>query len=110
MSLIPSESKPDLKSLVLFKWKDENGVQQKERVIKRVSADWRDIGILLGLSVAELKEYTTLESVGVFNYWIENGGHPDYPLSWEGLCDLLCDIDHDNIADNVKAALASQGL
>lgn len=41
----------------------------------------------------------------VFSKWIEKDGNPThYPLAWQGLYDLLCNIGHRRIATEVAAA------
>lgn len=45
--------------------------------------------------------------VHVFNQWIQNNGSQNYPLTWEGLHDLLLDIEHATAAEDLKSALAS---
>lgn len=47
----------------------------------------------------------------VFNHWIQNDGHrPNYPLSWQGLYDLLCNIEHRSAAEDMKRKLSKDGI
>ena len=87
--------------------------QKRLEIIKTVCKDWRYIGQLLGQSMGELDgywerspDYSTCCS-RVFDCWINNNGHPSYPLSWEGLYKLLRDIKHGRVANELKKALAS---
>ena len=72
-------------------------------------------GLRLGLNAAELanikqktddnEQRLTL----IFTQWIDNDGHPpQYPLSWDGVCELLYDLDRDKAAEELKQALQRQ--
>ena len=73
-----------------------------------VSSKWRQIGIRTG-QTDHLNEYATkaLHDANqccerVFRVWILKGGHPPrYPLTWQGLYDLLCDIGCNGIANEM---------
>lgn len=88
------------------------------RIIDNVSDKWQDIGTHLGVSQTEQDNFRTksiLENATcctlVFDHWIKNGGHPPhYPLSWEGVYDVLCAINHRGTADNMKECLAKEGI
>ena len=107
--------KPDLGFLSLYKWK-ECGKQKKLEIIKNISAQWQTLGFRVGLTLEECDEIESQDNkihskccVRVFSKWIERNGCRDYPLSWQGLYDLLCDIDKDAVAEKLKRALASLG-
>ena len=82
-----------------------------------VCGKWRNIGIRTGQS-KHLDGYATkaLNDIGiccerVFRYWIDEGGHPPkYPHTWQGLYDLLCDIEHDRIANEMANEKAADGV
>ena len=40
----------------------------------------------------------------VLRQWLDNGS-PDYPLTWEGLLELLNDVDCSQVADDLRGAL-----
>ena len=109
---------PRLDTLTLITWVDGEEREQRLEVIKTISAQWRQIGLLLGQILSELDSYQRMENnsnVGcctrVFSRWINNNGHPPkYPLSWEGLEGLLRDIEHGRAADNLKNGLACMGI
>ena len=46
----------------------------------------------------------------VFDSWINSGGTSVYPLSWRSMYDVLCAIDHQGTAENMKSALARKGI
>ena len=85
---------------------------------KEVSTEWKEIGRLVGLDEPDLTRFKKLEQsdiyeccVRVFRHWIDNDGYsPKYPLSWKGLHDLLYDIDHEALANDLKLTLASKGV
>ena len=93
-------------------------MELKRKIIKKVSDKWKEIGRLVGLDEPDLTRFKKLEQsdiyeccVRVFRHWIDSDGYsPKYPLSWKGLHDLLYDIDHEALANDLKAALASKGV
>ena len=98
-----------------MRWKDRSH-ERKLEIIDTVSSQWRKIGQLIGLSMSQLDNYRQTESNNVvrcsrvFDSWINNNGHLNYPLSWEGLEKLLHDIEHARTADKLRKALASLGI
>lgn len=108
-------SVPSLSEITLLKWKD-GGEIQKLTIIKQVASKWRDIGILLGLTMSELDtiRQNTLNDNHqscqyIFSKWFENNGCLHYPITWEGVEELLMDIEMHTIAKSLKEALASLG-
>ena len=77
-------------------------------IMSVVSSKWRQIGIRTG-QADHLDGYATRAlndnnqcCERVFRAWIAKGGHPPrYPLTWQGLYDLLCDIGHNGIANKM---------
>ena len=72
---------------------------------------------MLGLSTAELgniKQKTDDDEQRfalIFTRWIERDGHPPrYPLSWDGVHELLCDLDRVSAAEELKLALDNASL
>ena len=41
----------------------------------------------------------------VFKDWIANEGHPEYPVSWDSICELLNDVQKGEVAKKLKEAL-----
>ena len=82
-----------------------------------VSGQWRQIGIRTG-QADHLDGYATKAQNDdgkccekVFRVWIAKDGHlPRYPLTWQGLYDLLCDIRHDGIANKMADKKAKEGI
>ena len=84
-------------------------------VLKKVSSQWRTIGIRTGQadSLDNYQQMAMLDNTvccqKVFQAWINNGGHEKYPLTWQGLYDILCDIDHRGIANEIADKKIAQG-
>ena len=70
----------------------------------KISGSWEDIGLRLGLEYnmlhGEIEELRTAKSRlgAVLAIWFEDApqlpNYGKYPISWEGLHNLLCDADH----------------
>ena len=100
-----------MKDLTLIKWKDSQGKQHKLRIVQNVCPKWRYIGNLLEISDPVLESILSqyrgdLEECcyAVLRQWLDNGS-PDYPLTWEGLIELLEDSDCAQIAQELRDAL-----
>ena len=100
-----------MKDLTLIKWKDSQGKQHKLRIVQAICPKWRYIGNLLDISdpvlESTLSQYRgDLEECcyAVLRQWLDNGS-PDYPLTWEGLLELLDDADCSQVAEELRDAL-----
>ena len=97
--------------LTLIKWNDASGTTQRFYLMNRISAKWRKIGKLLDLSAAQLQGIST-EHLGnqedccsaVLLKWMENPPR-EYPVSWEGLMELLEDSELSQVVEELKTAL-----
>ena len=82
-------------------------------VISAVSSKWHRLGLRLGQTEAELSSYragSMLDEhtccVKVFSHWIDNSGcPPHYPLSWDGMYEVLVAIGHRGTADDMMKNL-----
>lgn len=80
----------------------------------KVSAKWEDFGILLGLEYNQL-DALKREQLGnvagcwnrVMDHW-QKGGSVDYPPTWEGLCNLLEDMEYSKCAIELQEALRNR--
>lgn len=104
---------PSLDDLTLLRWEDDNRKTHRFRLLKLISSEWWNSGILLGLKADELEniQQKTNDNVQrltyIFTQWIDNYGHPPrYPLSWDGVCELLCDLGRDRAAEDLAVALS----
>ena len=106
-----------LSELTLFKWKNTQGEVQTLNIINQVASQWWNIGILLGFTMPELETLQqkamndSIQSCRhVFSQWIDKGGHPKYPLTWNSLHELLVDIQKDSLAKQLSQALTSKTM
>ena len=102
-----------MKDLTLMKWKDSEGKQHKLRIVQSICPQWRAIGNMLDISDSVLESTLShyrgdLEECcyAVLRRWLDNGS-PDYPLTWEGLLELLEDADCAQVAEELRGALSS---
>ena len=86
-------------------------------VIQWISNEWQTLGMHLLVPPATLTSFfqksmfDTYECcVMVFQHWIDCGGTSDYPPTWQGVCDVLCDIEHVAIAKKLKDKLSMKGM
>ena len=103
-----------LHSLSLLKWKDECGEEQTLRLVKKVSCEWLDFGLAVGLEMDLLeaweRQYHENASrcwLEVMKCWLNAGGTCDYPTTWEGLCKLLADVGYGQVSSLLRKALLS---
>lgn len=69
-------------------------------IIDKVSSKWRKLGLLLDQMTNLLDGYSTQSMLRndeccerVFDKWINNAGTSRYPNTWQGVYDVLCEID-----------------
>ena len=105
-------SLPSLKDLTLLWWTDDEGKIHRFHLLRKVSGDWLKAGLLLGLTTAELWDImlkmddNERRFAFVFRKWIADNGHPpEYPLSWDGVCELLSDLDKEEVAEELRQAI-----
>lgn len=96
---------------MLIKYKDEKGEEIQLRIKESICNKWKDIGHLFKIKRSRLKAWATeyrdkpLDCIEeVMDYWFENPT-AEYPVSWKGLKDLLNDIQHCKIAEELEKAL-----
>ncbi len=77
------------------------------------------MAILVGISDAQITNIQNPGSgktpeqclYGILRIWQESssdGGSNEYPYSWDGLLDLLTDIEYGVLADDLREALSSE--
>ena len=111
-SLITVSDNVSVKTLTLIKWTDPQGKLHKLRIVQSICPQWRNIGNLLDISDSVLESTLShyrgdLEECcyAVLRRWLDNGS-PDYPLTWEGLLELLEDADCAQVAEELRYALS----
>ncbi len=95
----------------MLKWTDKDGQPQTLKVKDQMSVKWEEVGDLLELTPARLRGIDS-ERRGIVRRccrdvlmdWIKNGS-PHYPPTWDGLIQLLIDLELSSIADTLKLAL-----
>ena len=100
-----------MRNLTLMKWTDSQGNLHKLRIVQNICPKWRQIGNILNISDPLLESILSqyrgdLEECcyAVLRQWMDNGS-PDYPLTWEGLLELLNDVECSQVADELRDAL-----
>ena len=105
---------PDLRNLTNIKWRNDKGECRKCCLIVSICPKWHKLGILLGmrgptLSAFSMKNRENPEQCcnDVIIKWLEDGS-PHYPLTWEGVFELLDDLDETEFISELQNALLSQ--
>ena len=84
------------------------------RLGERVSSKWKEMGREIGIYEDKLKSWES-ERRGdnkacweeVMGRWLENGGGPEYPVTWDGMCSLLESVNYSEVAEELKKILLS---
>lgn len=87
----------------------------KFRLVDKVGSKWEDFGLIMNLEHDQLtqwKEKFHCDSAkcwcAVMEHWISSGGQEsDYPVTWEGLQEMLVDVQYDTVAKDLAKALSS---
>ena len=100
-----------MKTLTLLKWNDTLGKQHKLRIVQEICPKWRTIGNILSISDPVLESILSqyrgdLEECcyAVLRRWLDCGS-PDYSLTWDGVIELLDDIDCSQVSEVLRDAL-----
>ena len=108
-----TEKAPSLKELLVLKYTDE-GEKKKIGIISAASHKWKDITVLICDDANKVTKLATqyqnepnecLKQVFLDNFI--NKKPQDYPQNWNGLIELLNDVELEALADKVKHALSS---
>ena len=102
--------------LQLVKWKDRQGQTQRFYLMDVIGNKWRSVGHQLGLLPSQLEgiasqfgNNATECCRAVLGEWLENPPS-DYPVTWEGLMELLEDCKLTQVAVKLKSALTEAKL
>ncbi len=102
-----------LKALILLKWTDQDGQIHSLRLRNGLKPYWCDMGLLLGISMSGLDGLLVNRSrdvrqccQDVLYDWIQNGSS-DYPATWDGLINLLHNMDLSSLASSLELDLKS---
>ncbi len=101
-----------LNTLDLIKWRDREGREQTFRLEGKISTRWHRIGLRLSIESDTLDGWENQYQRDASRCWgkvmgefITRGGKGDYPSMWEGVYQLLEDIECGGIADDLKEAV-----
>lgn len=99
--------------LNVMKWTDEGEKTQRFYLMERISSNWQDVGVLIGLSVSNLAtEYhdKPLECCrAVLGRWLENPPK-EYPITWRRLLELPEDCTLGQVASELNNVLSKSNL
>ncbi len=98
-----------MSNLVILKWTDSNNKKQIIQIISEFSPKWIDISDLLGFCLALTQQielnYNRVQnrSKEVIRLWLssEEGAYR-YSTTWEGLIELLEDIELPSLASEIQ--------
>lgn len=102
-----------MKDLQLIKWRDENGETREIYIIEKGSDKWTEIGDQFEIDRSVLREcedrwqYNSARFRFVLQKWLDNGGTPSYQCTWNGLIEVLRDVRHTTLAEDIRNALMS---
>ena len=95
-------------NLIRLKWMDKHKQIQKVKILEEVCSEWKSMGELLGLTQGELKAIQKDQRgvyqeccKEVFYVWFKKG-KTKYTVSWDGLCELLRDMDLSALAKRLE--------
>ncbi len=98
-----------MSNLVLLKWTDSNNKKQRIQIVSELSPKWSDISDVLGFSSAltqqiELNYHRVQDRCKeVMRLWLSSEeGSYRYSTTWEGLIELLEDIELSSLASDIR--------
>ena len=101
-------SAPTIGQLILLKWKNKQGQEQRLRILQEVCTKWKDIGGVIGLNPSRLDaiEKHRLGDMmeccrDVFSVWLQQE-EGSYPVTWDGVHELLKDMELFCIAQKLE--------
>ena len=101
-------AKPDSANLSVIRWKNEHGEVLKFKLKSVVFHKWRKIGNLVctrqQLDVWAKEKDAESSCEAVFSHWLDHP-HPYYPVTWQGLYELLDDSELSEAAADLKKAV-----
>lgn len=100
-------SYPTISALRSITYTDDQGKIKEFKLTESISDSWQVAAKCLSLKPDKYRvENNDVESCeNVLSKWIKRNGHKDYPLTWQGLHDLLSDMGRRKAADKLFKAL-----
>ncbi len=104
-----------MSNLVLLKWTDSNNKKQRIQIISELSPKWSDISDLLEFSTARIQQIRQDNSgvqdrcKEVMRLWLDSeDGAYRYSTTWEGLIELLEDIELSALASDIQKVVCQR--
>ena len=98
-----------MKTLTILKRKDHCGAVQKFRLLKEISSNWKTFGHLTDIEIESIKETYGGDDVRccecVAEEWLKREDASDYPATWDGMQELLSDLDLHQISEKLQEFL-----
>ena len=101
-------ARPTSANLTVIRWKNKEGMNKKFKLKNSIMHKWRDIGNLVvprqQLEVWAIEKNAKECCEAMLSHWLD---HPPrhYPLTWEGLYELLDDSELGQVATELKQAV-----
>lgn len=104
------ELKVNMRDLLLLKWRSKSGEEMQTKIIKRVRNKWKDIATLISDDYGIIEDFSKRYSHDpsecvrqVFqDCFIARPPCGRYSHDWDGIIELLGDIEEEALADEVK--------
>ena len=100
----------EMKYLYHIRYYDPNTFEKKElRILEDLSADWQEIGDILGFRPPEMKAIEAKKTPirEIFIKWIQNADMTDrrFPINWTGVYNILEATKHGTTSNDLKDAI-----
>ena len=99
-----------LKLLHIIEWSEG-----QFRLFERVCPKWKDFGIILNIEFELLNAWEKECNKNaircwdkVMTRWLEGTTHKDYPSTWNGLYDLLNDLEYAEVTTTLKKIVSEK--
>ena len=82
---------------------------ERFRIVSEILDKWKEIGLLVDISHQQLEAWEKEKRdfkdccITVLNHWLKQSSRK-YPVTWEGLCDLLEDCELGQVAERLEFA------
>ena len=108
-----TETGLNMSNLTFMKWTDAKGKRCTFGLVDEVSTKWNKFGLLLKMPKNVLSGLSTKNLMDaercwedVMQFWLDGGStNEDYPVSWEGLYELLENAKCSEVAKQLKDAV-----
>ena len=93
----------------MIKWKNKRGEVERFKLKTSIIPKWRDIGNLVAvpwqvLDAWQIEKDAETRCEAVLSHWMNNPPS-QYPATWEGLYELLRDVELGQVATDLKQAV-----